>query len=187
MRIRAKCNLLALSAAVLSACGTSAFAAADKSHDHPHGDFKEAVCVLVPTKDHQCSGTLVLTQKEGYVQVTGEVSGIKPGEHGFHIHMYGDLRSSDGSSAGGHFNPEGHPHGGPDSKEHHAGDLGNIRANGMGVAKVDIKAMGLDLHHVLGRAIVVHADKDDFKDIKSAGPRIGVGVIGLAEVKEMKK
>ena len=69
--------------------------------------------------------------------MTGEVTGLKPGKHGFHIHMFGDLRAADGMSAGGHYNPHGHPHGGPESKEHHEGDLGNIEADAQGVAKVE--------------------------------------------------
>ena len=64
-------------------------------------------------------------------------------------------------------------------------DLGNVEANAQGVAKVDVKAKGVDLHHILGRSIVVHADPDDLKSqpAGNAGPRIGVGVIGLAETK----
>ncbi len=76
-------------------------------------------------------------------------------------------------------------HGGPHSKSHHAGDFGNIEAGANGVAKVDINAKGLELHHVIGRAIVVHGGADDLKSQPSgdAGPRIATGVIGLAQVK----
>lgn len=150
---------------------------------------QQAVCVLVPMSGSEAHGPLVLSQREGYVQVTGQVEGIKPGEHGFHIHMFGDLRSKDGMSAGGHFNPGMHMHGGPNSPDHHAGDLGNIKANDQGVADVDAKAEGLRLFQVLGRSIVVHADPDDLKSQPSgnSGARIAVGVIGLAEVKPAAK
>jgi Cu-Zn family superoxide dismutase len=105
--------------------------------------------------------------------------------HGFHIHMFGDLRAADGMSAGGHYNPTGHMHGGPESSDHHAGDLGNIKADESGTAKVDAKVQGLMLHHVLGRSLVVHAKEDDLKTQPSgnSGDRIAVGVIGIAEVK----
>jgi hypothetical protein len=44
--------------------------------------------------------------------VSGEVSGLSEGLHGFHIHEFGDTR--DGcKAAGGHYNPEGMTHGGP--------------------------------------------------------------------------
>ncbi len=149
--------------------------------EHPGG---EAVAVLLPKAGGDgVHGTILLKQEKGYVQVTGQVDGLKPGKHGFHIHMYGDTRSADGLSTGGHYNPEGHPHGSPTSKEHHEGDLGNIDAGANGVAKVNVKAEGLELHHVLGRAIVVHGKADDLKSQPAgdAGPRIAVGVIGLAE------
>lgn len=162
-----------------------AIQAADE-HKHEHEDIKEAVAVLAPMKASGVGGIILLKQEKGYVSVTGEVTGLKPGKHGFHIHMFGDLRAADGMSAGGHYNPHGHPHGGPETKEHHEGDLGNIEANAQGVAKVSVKAADLDLHHVLGRSIVVHGDADDLKSqpAGNAGPRIGVGVIGLAEVKK---
>ena len=89
-------------------------------------------------------------------------------------------------STGPHFNPEGHDHGGPDTAKRHAGDLGNIKADKNGVAKVNTKAAGLRLHFILGRSLVVHADPDDLKSqpAGNAGARIGVGVIGIAEIKK---
>lgn len=171
-------------AAVLPFC----FSVAAAADHHHHGDPAppmEGVCVLAPTKGNKVSGTLLLTQQKGYVLVKGTVQGLTPGDHGFHIHMFGDLRAADGMSAGGHFNPQGHKHGGLDSAERHAGDLGNIHASRDGVATVNVKATGLELHFVLGRSIVVHAKADDLKTQPAgdSGPRIGVGVIGIAEVK----
>ena len=45
------------------------------------------------------------------------------------------------------------------------------------------------MHAVLGRSIVVHAKADDLKTQPAgdAGPRVAVGVIGIAEVKEAPK
>lgn len=169
------CTVLAALGLVTVAC---------TADDHKAMPTSEAVAVIVPTKASKSdtAGVIVLTQKKGYVQVTGEVTGLTPGEHGFHIHMYGDLRADDGTSAGGHYNPHGKPHGGPDSKEHHVGDMGNITADADGVAKVNAKADG-ELHHMLGRSIVVHGGVDDLKSQPAgdAGPRVGIGVIGLAQ------
>lgn len=151
--------------------------------DAPHESPKEAVVVFKAMQDSGVEGTLTLTQHDGYVQISGEVKGLTPGKHGFHIHEFGDLRAADGTSAGGHFNPTGAPHGGPGSDHRHVGDFGNIEAGDDGVAKVDIKADGLSLSSILGRSFVVHADPDDLTSQPSgnAGARIAVGVVGLAK------
>lgn len=143
---------------------------------------KAAVAVLTPTKGNKARGAIRLTQTDDGVRLQGMVRNLEPGEHGFHIHEFGDLRGPDGKSAGGHYNPEGHKHGGPDDAEHHAGDLGNITANDEGVAKVDKMAEGLKLHFIVGRSIVVHGGKDDLESQPSgdAGPRVALGVIGYA-------
>lgn len=155
----------------------------DHAHDHDQPPLpKKAAAVLIPTKGQDVHGTFVLTQKADGVEIIGEVRGLTPGKHGFHIHEYGDLRSADGSSAGGHYNPEGHPHGGPNDPKHHAGDLGNITADQTGKAIVKVMAKGLRLHFVVGRALVVHAEADDLKSQPSgdAGGRVALGVIGIA-------
>ncbi len=157
----------------------------EHDHKHEHVDIKDAVAVLLPMKNSGVAGVVLFKQEKGYVNVTGEVTGLTPGKHGFHIHMFGDLRAPDGMSAGGHYDPHGHKHGGPDAKERHEGDLGNLEANAQGVAKVNVKAKGVELNQVVGRSIVVHGDTDDLKSqpAGNAGPRIALGVIGMAEVK----
>jgi Cu-Zn family superoxide dismutase len=155
-------------------------------HDREPPPPTKAVSVLVPTEGHDVQGTIVLEQRRGHVHLTGEVTGLTPGLHGFHIHEFGDVTSPDGESAGAHYDPHGHKHGGPDDKERHAGDLGNIEADQDGRAMVDVKADGLRLHFVIGRSLVVHADPDDFESQPSgeAGARVAVGVIGIANDKK---
>src|SRR6266478_1574226 len=55
-------------------------------------------------------GTVTFTQESGGVKVVADVEGLKPGKHGFHIHDKADLSAPDLSSAGGHWNPDGHKH-----------------------------------------------------------------------------
>jgi Cu-Zn family superoxide dismutase len=124
---------------------------------------------------------------EDGVRVTGEVTGLPPSsKHGFHIHEFGDMSATDGTSMGGHFNPEDMAHGLPDSAARHAGDMGNIESDARGVAKVDrtIEGMGMSgRSSIFGRGIVVHEKPDDGgQPTGNAGGRIGYGVIGVAKV-----
>ena len=180
---------MAAAAVAMLLVGSWGFAQGDAhahdDHAHDVEVISEGVCVLVPTEGSEVQGTILFKQMDGYVQVTGEVTGLTPGKHGFHIHEFGDLRDPKGLSTGGHFNPEGHKHGGPEDQERHAGDLGNITANQQGMAKVNVKANGLKLHYALGRGIVVHAGEDDLmsQPTGDAGGRVAVGVIGIAQKK----
>ncbi|MCD0462914.1 superoxide dismutase family protein [Roseiconus lacunae] len=143
---------------------------------------KQAVAVLFPTEGNDVRGVVLMEQKGSDIALRGKVINLTPGKHGFHIHQYGDLRSVDGKSAGGHYAPGGHDHGGPDSDARHAGDLGNITADQEGVAEFSMTVKKQQVHLLLGRAIVVHGGEDDLKSQPSgnAGPRVSLGVIGVA-------
>lgn len=152
----------------------------------------KAVAVLVATGDSGVTGVVYFTKDGDAVHVTGKVTGLKPGEHGFHVHQFGDVTGSkDGLTTGGHFNPEGKDHGKPEDKVRHVGDLGNIKADDKGVAEINIKDSMLELsgpHSILGRGLVVHANPDKFtQPTGDAGGRVAVGVIGIAEVKAPAK
>jgi Cu-Zn family superoxide dismutase len=148
---------------------------------------QKAICIISPFKGgDKVHGKIIFTVKNGKVEITGEIKGLTPGLHGFHVHEFGDLSSNDGMSTGAHFNPEKMKHGGPHSKERHVGDLGNIKADADGVAKINITDTQVTLsgpHSVIGRAMIVHAKEDDEKSDPSgnAGDRIGGGVIGIAK------
>lgn len=157
-----------------------AAAAVDSGQNAP-----QAQVVLKPTQGHTAAGTMTLRAEAGGVRIRGELTGLKPGsEHGFHIHENGDCSAPDATSAGGHFNPTAQPHGSMDADAHHAGDMPNQRANAEDVADVnalvrDISLDGNSDENVIGRALVVHEQPDDYKSQPSgnAGPRIACGVI----------
>jgi Cu-Zn family superoxide dismutase len=142
------------------------------------GGPTKAVAVLIPLGDSKVSGTITFTKKPGHVEIAGEINGLTPGEHAFHVHEFGDASSKDGMSAGGHFNPDKHPHGGPDSAARHVGDLGNITADENG--KVTL---------IIGRSLIIHAKADDLKTqpTGNAGGRVACGVIGVAKGEDAAK
>ena len=142
-----------------------------------------ATARLAPTKGNQATGTVDFLQHGNVVSVDARITGLTPGPHGFHIHEKGDCRAADGSSAGGHFNPTGAAHAGPDSGVRHAGDLGNITAdaNGNAVYKVEVSGISLETgsDSIIGRAVIVHADADDLhsQPAGNSGARIACGLI----------
>jgi len=119
-------------------------------------------------------------------RVSVQLSGLTPNQlHGIHIHENGDCSALDGSSAGGHYNPTGAAHGGPESDAHHSGDLGNIMARADGQATLEINLERVAVSSLVGRSIVVHANPDDLKSQPSgnSGDRIACGVIGVSKGK----
>ncbi|KAJ8314933.1 hypothetical protein KUTeg_007083 [Tegillarca granosa] len=151
----------------------------------------KSVCVL--RGEPGVTGTVNFQQEKNGdpVKVTGEISGLAPGQHGFHIHEFGD-NTNGCTSAGPHYNPHGKEHGGPEDENRHVGDLGNVTANADGVAKIEIKDSQLSLTgplSIIGRTVVVHADVDDLgkgghEDSKTtghAGGRLACGVIGITK------
>ena len=131
-------------------------------------------------------GTAVFTQKAKGVELDLNVSGLTPGQHGFHIHNVGKCDAPDFASAGPHFNPEGKQHGWDNPQGHHMGDLQNLTVGADGKAHVRVMVPGVtlgegpnSLFHEGGTALVIHAKPDDGKSdpAGNAGPRVACGVI----------
>ena len=148
---------------------------------------QQAVAVLQPTAGQHCHGVVRFTQDGESVKVVADIEGLAPGQkHAFHIHQYGDCSAPDGMSAGGHYNPEGHQHGLPDSENRHAGDLGNVQADEQGKAHYEITVTNISIsgakNPIIGRGLIVHAKVDDGgQPVGNAGARIACGVIGVAK------
>ncbi|HLR24675.1 MAG TPA: superoxide dismutase family protein, partial [Fodinibius sp.] len=145
-------------------------------------DVTATVAVVHPTKDSDVMGTVTFTKEGDGVRVQGNISGLKEGKHGFHIHQYGDCRADDGSSAGGHYNPAGNDHAARTDSVRHMGDMGNITADADGNASVDYVDSVIDMNMIMGRAVVIHGGEDDLTSQPSgaAGARMACGVIGIA-------
>jgi superoxide dismutase, Cu-Zn family len=163
-------------------------AAAAAPHSAAASKNTMAVAVVQGLGEHKVKGKVTFTQKADGVEIVAELTGLQPGEHGFHVHEFGDCSMADGKCAGGHFNPTGMPHGSPDSEKRHVGDLGNIKADSTGKAtykRLDTMIALNGPNSVIGRSVIVHAKADDLKTQPSgdAGDRIGCGTIGIADPK----
>ena len=120
-------------------------------------------------------GTVSASESDGAVTFTITASTLTPGEHGIHVHETGSCDPATGfESAGGHFNPDQHPHGpgaatleaqiqepeegaatpavsapaaaSPVSgAESHAGDLGNLIVDETGSVTVNVTTSSVTL------------------------------------------
>ena len=70
--------------------------------------FKRTAQVILVSSGRggNIQGNLTLRENNEGVLIQGMISGLEPGNHGFHVHMEGD--TGDGClAAGPHFNPYG--------------------------------------------------------------------------------
>ncbi len=131
------------------------------------------------------AGTVQLLSNGQTVTVAGAVTGMEPGQHGFHLHTTGRCTAPDFTSAGGHLNPTGNAHGSLAPGGKHLGDMPNLTvgANGSGSIQYEIDrpaSAALDaIFDADGTAVVVHAGADDYRTDPSgdAGSRVACGVL----------
>lgn len=170
----------------LRAADAAHAAHSEKAHAESWASIKQAVAVVHATAGNKVHGQIRFTQSGDSVKVVAELEGLTPGQkHAMHIHQYGDCSAPDATSAGGHYNPEGHPHALPESNQRHAGDLGNVQADNQGKARYEITVNNISIagtkNPIIGRAVIVHAKPDDgSQPVGNAGGRIACGVIGVA-------
>ena len=179
-------SVLTMSVLAAAGCGGGAQETENPESTVEATPGRTATATLRATSGSAVSGTVTFTEEAGGVRIYAMLSGLAPGEHGFHVHENGDCSAPDASSAGGHFNPTGMDHAGPDAEARHVGDFGNIVADQAGNAsyeRVDTHiTLGDGPNSVIGRALVVHSEPDDLTSQPSgnAGSRIACGVIQAA-------
>ena len=171
---RAALGLLAVTLLALSGCAM---------HGHGGHGGPGAVATLAPTAGNATAGQVMFHEMGGHLMAHARITGLKPNaEHGFHLHEKGDCSAPDGTSAGGHFNPTGQPHG-PQGAAHHAGDMPALKADANGVADVHFHLDGPTIAagptSIIGRSVIVHAMPDDYttQPTGNSGARIACGVI----------
>lgn len=138
-------------------------------------------------------GTIHAYDSENGLVLSMQLTGLPVGPHGFHLHENGDCSPAEkdgqmvaGLAAGGHYDPEqSGKHLGP-SGEGHKGDLPVVFVEPQEMAlntivkrvKVVPRLAVADLR---GRALIVHAGGDNYRDepkpLGGGGARIACGVV----------
>ncbi|GAC16549.1 superoxide dismutase family protein [Aliiglaciecola lipolytica] len=141
-------------------------------------------------KSGQSIGTIVVSNyDDDGVVFAPNLTGLTPGIHGFHIHQNGDCSAAMkdgeevlGGAAGGHYDPENtNKHSVPWSEDGHEGDLPTLYVDIEGKADLPVFAPELELEDIEGRAIMIHANGDNYADspkpLGGGGERVACGVI----------
>ncbi|KQP35687.1 superoxide dismutase family protein [Pseudorhodoferax sp. Leaf274] len=192
--------LLAAMAAValLTGCAQGAGTPASPTAT-PAPRVGSSALVKLMSEDGQPRGQAVLSSVAEGVEIVVNAEGLTPGLHGLHIHTNGKCAPGPDPSgktiafgaAGGHFDPDatgrhGHPE---HDAQRHAGDVPNLLVDGQGKGMLRFTNPKITLlpnarNSVLGRALVVHAEADDYKTnpAGNSGGRVLCGVIEPARL-----
>jgi Cu-Zn family superoxide dismutase len=134
-------------------------------------------------------GTVIFADSTTGLVITPKLSGLPPGEHGFHIHEKGGCgpgmnqgKPAAGFAAGRHYDPaHTKKHQGPLSTAGHRGGLPVLVVDNRGDATEAVTAPHLTVAEIRGRSIMVHTGGDNYSDtpapLGGGGARIACGVI----------
>lgn len=136
-------------------------------------------------------GVIVAKDSPNGLVFTPYLRGLTPGRHGFHVHensgcgahYHGTGVNVAGGAAGGHYDPHGTGrHRGPDG-DGHLGDLPVLEVNDKGEAYTAVVAPRLNLNHIRGRSLMIHAGGDNYQDapapLGGGGARFACGSLVL--------
>lgn len=160
----------------------------------PTGALAEEVTVtlnrLMPDgKIGPAIGTVRFVDDKGGLYIQPSLTGLSVGAHGFHIHARGSCAATKskkgkitpGGRAGGHYDPKKtRRHRGPRGRGH-LGDLPRLIAGPSGDTGGWLLAPRLKVKDIRGRALMVHAGGDNYRDkpkkLGGGGGRVACGVI----------
>lgn len=122
------------------------------------------------------TGCVRFYQENGCVLIVAKIKGLpkesETGFFGFHIHQGESCLGTGFSATLSHYNPLDREH------PKHAGDLPPLLACG-GKAYLSVKTDRFSVRDMIGRAVVIHSDPDDFhsQPAGNAGKKIACGII----------
>ncbi len=129
-------------------------------------DAPKSVTAALKDAGGAAAGTVTLSDMGGdHLMGRIDASGLKPGNHGMHIHMVGKCEGPDFTSAGAHLNPAGKKHGLESAAGPHEGDLPQliVGQDGKGSLSFMSQSKISDILDSDGGSFIVHADPDDQK------------------------
>lgn len=145
-----------------------------------------AVCKLTGILGNNVTGWVYFDENGTFIRVSAnEIKGLNMTmAHGIHIHQYGDITLTNGTSVGGHWKTGSQTHGLPPSTTRELGDLGNICAydyNGDAYYQYQTDYMGQisgqDFGTIIGHSVVIHIQRDN-GTLDSYSSRVSQCVIG---------
>ncbi|WP_406267296.1 superoxide dismutase family protein [Nocardia sp. NBC_00881] len=138
-------------------------------HGSPHTEpgvqveLKDAAGVSV--------GTAHLAKDGNHLQVTVDAHGLRPGFHGLHVHQTGKCEANSvaptGGPAGDFLSAGGHLQVGGANAHPASGDLTSLEVRGDGAGKLVTTTDSVTLDDIKGKALIIHADADNFGNIPS--------------------
>jgi Cu-Zn family superoxide dismutase len=126
-------------------------------------------------------GNITIKPTQCGIMLVPNLTDLKPGPHGFHIHQNPSCDDF-GNAAGGHLDPhDTKAHKGPYETSGHLGDLPFLMVNQNGTATLPVLAPRLTLDQVKGHSLMIHKGADNYSDNPEknggGGGRLACGVI----------
>jgi Cu-Zn family superoxide dismutase len=142
----------------------------DTEHgSHGSADANGGVKVELKDAAGASVGTANIAKDGGHLQVTVETHGLKPGFHGLHIHQVGKCEANSvaptGGPAGAFLSAGGHLQVGSANSHPASGDLTSLEVRNDGTAKLVTTTDAVTLDDIKGKALMIHADADNFGNI----------------------
>lgn len=168
------------------ACAMFALSSCSKTEN------KIGVANLLSTADNKAIGTAnFFSTSDGKIKMDIEINMPERADStvAVHFHEHGDCGNM-GENTHGHWNPTNEAHGKWDGNAYHSGDIGNIKLDGEGTAKLSVSTDRWsvdqnDIKNIIGKGIIVHGGTDDYttQPTGNSGPRVGCGIIEAVNAK----
>lgn len=113
--------------------------------------------------------TATITAVGNHLQIQVDANGLRPGFHGLHIHSVGKCEPNSTAPAGGpagdFLSAGGHLQVGSANAHPASGDLSSLEVRNDGSGMLVTTTDAVTLNDVKGKALIIHADADNFGNI----------------------